>query len=142
MDVVKIGLDQPRFYGWTALIGVMLAYGGLCGDITYAYCIFLPAMGESFHWSRSALSGPYGLFLIFGGILEPVAGMTVSRFGARKNIILCNIVAVIGLLGISRVAALWYVYLFFGVMERTCTLLPKKRYRFVEQVPFTRGKRT
>ncbi len=110
------GLKQPRFYGWTALIGVMLAYGGLCGDIIYAYCIFLPAMGESFHWSRSALSGPYGLFIIVGGMLGPVAGITVSRFGARKNIILCNIVAALGLLGMSQVGELWHVYLFFGAM--------------------------
>ena len=110
------GLKQPRFYGWTTLIGVMLAYGGLCGDIIYAYCIFLPAMGETFHWSRSALSGPYGLFIIVGGMLGPVAGTTVSRFGARKNIVLCNIVAALGLLGMSQVAELWHVYLFFGVM--------------------------
>ena len=116
MDVIKIGLKEQRFYGWTALIGVMLAYGGFCGDIIYAYGIFLPAMGESFHWSRSALSGPYGLFIIVGGMLGPVAGMTVSRFGARKNIILCNIVAAFGLLGMSQVRELWHVYLFFGVM--------------------------
>ncbi len=116
MDVIETGLKQPRFYGWTALIGVMLAYGGLCGDITYAYGIFLPAMSENFHWSRSALSGPYSLFIIVGGLLGPVAGITVSRFGARKNIILCNVVAAFGLLGMSHVSELWHVYLFFGVM--------------------------
>ncbi len=116
MGVIKTGLKEQRFYGWTSVIGVMLAYGGLCGDITYAYGIFLPAMGESFHWSRSALSGPYGLYIIVGGMLGPVAGMTVSRFGARKNIILCNILAALGLLGMSQVGELWHVYLFFGVM--------------------------
>ena len=109
------GSKQPRFYGWTALIGVMLAYGGLCADIIYAYGIFLPAMGKSFHWGRSALSGPYALFIIVGGMLGPIAGITVSRFGARKNIILCNIVAVLGLLGMSQVGELWHVYLFFGI---------------------------
>ncbi len=116
MDINKTGLKEQRFYGWTAVIGVMLAYGGLCGDITYAYGIFLPAMAESFRWSRSALSGPYGFFIIVGGMLGPVAGMTVSRFGARKNIILCNIVAAFGLLGMSQIKELWHVYLFFGVM--------------------------
>ena len=116
MNAIQAGMKQPRFYGWTALIGVMLAYGGLCGDVIYAYGVFLPAMGKSFHWSRSALSGAYGLFIISGGMLGPVAGMTVSRFGARKNIVLCNIVAVLGLLGMSQVEELWHVYLFFGVM--------------------------
>ena len=116
MDVIKTGLEEQGFYGWTALIGVMVAYGGLCGDIIYAYGVFLPAMGESFHWSRSALSGPYSLFIIVGGMLGPVAGMTVSRFGARKSVILCNIVAAFGLLGMSQVRELWHVYLFFGAM--------------------------
>jgi MFS family permease len=116
MNVTQAEMKQPRFYGWTALIGVMLAYGGLCGDVIYAYGVFLPAMSESFHWSRSALSGSYSLFIIVGGMLGPVAGMTVSRFGARKNIVICNIAAVLGLLGMSQVEELWHVYLFFGVL--------------------------
>lgn len=116
MHLIKTGLKQPRFYGWTTLIGVMLAYGGLCGDITYAYGIFLPEMSANFHWSRSALSGPYSLFIIIGGLLGPVAGMTVSRFGARANIILCNIVGALGLAGMSQIETLWHAYLFFGVM--------------------------
>lgn len=110
------GLKPPSFYGWTTLIGVMAAYAGLCGDITYAYGLFLPAMSETFHWSRSLLSGPYVLFFIISGLLGPVAGLTISRFGPRKNIIGFNIVAVLGLLGLSQVQAIWHLYLFFGIM--------------------------
>jgi hypothetical protein len=40
---MKDGL--PRFYGWINLVGLMRVYGSLCGNITYAYGIFLPAMG-------------------------------------------------------------------------------------------------
>lgn len=116
MNVTQAAMKQPRFYGWTALIGVMIAYGGFCGDVIYAYGVFLPAMSKSFNWSRSALSGAYSLFIIAGGMLGPVAGITVSRFGARKNIVLCNIVVSLGLLGMSQVEELWHVYLFFGVM--------------------------
>lgn len=107
---------QPRFSGWLTLAGVMLAYGGICGDVTYAFGVFLPSMSETFGWSRSALSGPYTLFLIIGGMLGPVAGWTIGRFGARKNIVLGNVVAVIGLLGMSQVRDIWQVYLFFGVL--------------------------
>ena len=110
------GLRPKRFYGWTTLIGLMVAYAGLCGDITYAYGLFLPAMSETFHWSRSALSGPYVLFFVIGGLLGPVAGMTIARFGPRKNIIGFNLIAALGLLGLSQTDALWQVYLFFGAM--------------------------
>ena len=77
----------------------MLAYGAICGDVTYAYGVFLPSMSETFGWSRSALSGPYTLFLIIGGMLGPLVGFTIARFGARKNIIVGNILAVLGLAG-------------------------------------------
>lgn len=112
-------MQTKRFYGWINLFGLMMVYGSLCGTATYAYGVFLPAMGEAFDWSRSALSGPYALFFIIGGLLGPVAGMTIARFGARKNIVLCNAVVVLGLLGMSRVETIWHIYLFFGVMVGT-----------------------
>jgi MFS family permease len=110
------GVRPQTFYGWTTLIGVMAAYAGICGDITYAYGLFLPVMSQTFHWSRSALSGPYVLFFVVGGLLGPLAGMTIARFGPRKNIIGFNFIAALGLLGLSQTQAIWQVYLFFGVM--------------------------
>jgi MFS family permease len=109
-------LKEKRFYGWINLLGLMLVYGSLCGTATYAYGVFLPAMGETYAWSRSALSGPYALFFIIGGLLGPLAGMTIDRFGARKNIVACNLIVVIGLLGMSQVTAIWHIYLFFGTL--------------------------
>ncbi len=109
-------MKERPFYGWTALFGVMLVYFGLCGNIIYAYGIFLPSMSAEFGWSRSALSGPYGLFIIVGGLLGPAAGLSISRFGPRRNIVLFNFVAVLGLLGMARVSQIWHVYLFFGIL--------------------------
>ena len=105
-----------KFSGWITLAGVMLAYGGICGNVTYAFGVFLPSMSETFGWSRSALSGPYTLYLIMGGMLGPLAGSTIARFGASRNIIAGNIMAFLGLLGMSQVSAIWHVYLFFGVL--------------------------
>jgi MFS family permease len=109
-------LKQKEFSGWSTLAGAMLAYGCICGDVTYAYGVFLPSMNEAFGWPRSALSGPYTLFLITGGLLGPLVGWTIDRFGARKNVIFGNIFAALGLLGMSQVREIWQVYLFFGVM--------------------------
>jgi MFS family permease len=109
-------LQKAPFSGWLTLAGAMLAYGSICGNVTYAFGVFLPSMSETFAWSRSVLSGPYTLYLIIGGMLGPVAGSTIARFGARRNIILGNTVAVLGLLGMSQVSEIWHAYLFFGVM--------------------------
>lgn len=109
-------IRQKHFSGWLTLAGAMLAYGGICGNVTYAFGVFLPSMSETFGWSRQATSGPYTLFLIIGGMLGPLAGFTIARFGARKNIVLGNIIAALGLLGMSQVREIWHVYFFFGVM--------------------------
>jgi MFS family permease len=107
---------NPPFSGWRILAGLMITYSALCGDITYAYGVFLPSMSEAFQWSRSALSGPYVLFFIFGGVLGPITGHSVARFGARKIMVLFNVLAALGLFGMSLVRELWQVYLCFGVM--------------------------
>lgn len=94
----------------------MVVYAGLCGDITYAYGVFLPVMSNTFGWGRSALSGPYSLFFLVGGLLGPVAGAAVARWGGRKAIVLSGLAAVIGLLGMAGIRSLWQAYFFFGVL--------------------------
>lgn len=108
--------QNKPFSGWMALAGVMAAYCGICGNVSYAFGVFLPSMAESFGWSRQALSGPYTFFLVLGGLLGPLAGWSVARFGARRNIVLGNVAAVLGLLGMSQVRELWHVYLCFGFL--------------------------
>ena len=60
-------------------------------------------MCDDFGWSRVALSGPYTAFNMAFGLLGPLAGISISKFGARKNIIIGNIAAVLGLLGMYLV---------------------------------------
>jgi len=93
----------------------MLVYFGMCGHVFYAYGVFLPSMCEEFGWSRLALSGPYTAFMVLDGLLGPIVGIAVSKYGARKNIIIGNVVAALGLLGMSFADEVWQVYLMFGV---------------------------
>lgn len=92
----------------------MLVYFGMCGHVFYAYGVFLPTMCEEFGWSRTALSGPYTMFMVLDGLLGPIVGITVSKYGARKNIIIGNVIAALGLLGMSFTNEVWQVYLLFG----------------------------
>jgi MFS family permease len=109
-------LRQQRFYGWTALIGVMPIFFSMMGGTVIAYGLFLPFMCEGLNLSRSALSGPYTVFWIVMGLLGPVVGIAVHKFGARKNIIFGNVLAAVGLLIMSRVTQTWHVYLVFSLL--------------------------
>jgi MFS family permease len=108
--------QNKPFRGWMVLAGAMAAYLGICGNVSYAFGVFLPVMAESMGWGRQALSGVYTFFLVLGGLLGPLAGWSVARFGARRNIVWGNVAAVLGLLGMSQAGALWHVYLCFGLL--------------------------
>jgi MFS family permease len=73
-------------------------------------------MCEELGWSRSAMSAPYTAFWIFTGLLGPLAGITIGKFGARKNIIIGNLVIALGVLGMSLVKEVWHIYLFYTVL--------------------------
>ena len=92
-------MKQKRkgFYGWTALAGAMLVYFCGCGNLYYSYGVFLPAMSESMGWSRSALAGAHSLRTLLMGIIGPIVGITISKFGPRRGIIIGNLVASLGL---------------------------------------------
>lgn len=107
---------KPRFYGWTALIGAMAVYFAMCGDFVYSFGVFLPVISEEFNWSRASLSGTITASEVAWGILGPLIGISISRFGARLNIIAGNMVAALGLLGMFFVKEIWHVYLFYGVL--------------------------
>jgi len=114
--VIPAVLRQQKFYGWTALVGAMLVQFGMVGNIILSYGVFLPFLCEEFGWSRSVLSGPFTTLWIVLGLLGPLVGISVSKFGSRKNIIIGNLLTVLGLLGMFLVKEVWQVYLFFGVL--------------------------
>ncbi|MFC1914096.1 MFS transporter [Chloroflexota bacterium] len=107
---------QGIFYGWIALVGAMLIHFCNCGIIFYSYGVFLPSLIETFGWSRSALSAPYTLLLLIMGLLGPLVGVSVSKFGARKNIVIGNLVAFLGLMGMYLTSNIWHIYLFYSIL--------------------------
>ncbi len=114
--MVPTPLKQQRFYGWLALAGAMLAICSTLGNVVIAYGVFLPNMSDDLGWSRSFLSAPYTAFWIVMGLLGPLVGISVVKFGPRRNMIFGNIVIVLGALGMSRVSEIWQVYLFYSVL--------------------------
>jgi len=73
-------------------------------------------MSEAFGWSRTAVSGPYSLRTVIAGLMGPLAGISINKFGPRRNIILGNIVLAIGLACMFLISDIWQVYLFFSVL--------------------------
>lgn len=71
------------FYGWWIVVGgfaMQLLNGALLFHSFTAYFVFLQA---EFGWSRTALSGAFSLTRVESGILGPIEGWLVDRFGPR-----------------------------------------------------------
>ena len=107
---------RKRFYGWISLAGGMAVYFAMCGNYVYSFGIFLPVFSEEFNWSRTALSGTLTASEVAWGMIGPLIGISVSRFGARRNIFIGNMVAALGLLGMVFVDEIWHIYLFYGAL--------------------------
>lgn len=109
-------LRRKRFYGWISLVGGMAVYFAMCGNYVYSFGVFLPVFSEEFNWSRTALSGTLTASEIAWGFIGPIVGISISRFGARRNIFIGNIVAALGLFCMVFVEDIWHIYLFYGAL--------------------------
>jgi MFS family permease len=108
-------LRKNAFYGWISLAGASLTaiVGG--GIFFYAYGVFLPVMCAYFNWSRAALALGLSLGLLTFGLLSPVYGVLVDRFGSRASLMAGNLLLAMALAGMSLVKEVWHVYLFYSL---------------------------
>jgi len=78
--------------------------------------VFFVPLVEEFRWSRALTAGALSLSTIVQGLLSPIVGVLVDRFGPRR-VILAG-VALLGsgvLLG-ATIQAPWQLYLYTGVL--------------------------
>lgn len=103
------------FYGWIALAGAALIYFVSCGIFYYAYGVFLPTMCDDLGWSRAAVAGGLSLGMLCVGLPSPLIGASIARFGPRVNMMWGNLLAALGLAGMSLVQEAWHVYFFYSL---------------------------
>jgi MFS family permease len=59
--------------------------------------VFLIPLSQTFHWSRASISAALGLIALGGAIVYPLAGRYADRHGARKMLILGNLLFALAL---------------------------------------------
>lgn len=104
------------FYGWWIVIAgfiVQLLNGGLLFQAFGAYFVHLQA---EFGWSRSVLSGAFSLTRAESGILGPLQGWLIDRFGPRVLMRIGIILFGVGFMALGRVNSILSFYLIFGMI--------------------------
>ncbi len=110
---------RPRgtvFYGWwivSAASGVQWLAAVLWMQSYGVYMVFLL---EDFGWSKALVAGAFALTRIESGILGPLQGWLVDRFGTRPVLTVGTVLFGIGFMLFSRVESLLGFYLCFALI--------------------------
>jgi MFS family permease len=114
-DEIASGLTENDlgYYGWrvalAACLGVMAGFGSL---FVYTFSVFVKPLAAEFGWSREAISGGFAIAAVTLGIVSPLLGGWIDRFGPRRIILFCMTVYVCGIASLSLLhAGIWQFYL-------------------------------
>jgi MFS family permease len=108
-------LGKDGFYGWVNL-AVMFVFNIAVMLMIVSFAIFLPSWVNEFSWSRGWISGAQTLSLILSGLATPMVGMYIMKRGAKRAIIIGNLLCVLGLFLLAFQTHIWNLYLGYGVL--------------------------
>lgn len=82
----------------------------------YSYGVLFNPLIAEFEWSRAALSGAASMAFLLMGFLGIGVGRLNDRFGPRMLMTISGVFFGLGYLLMSRIEAIWQLYLFFGII--------------------------
>jgi MFS family permease len=102
-----------RYYGWrvvlAACFGVMAGFGSL---FVYTFAVFVKPLSAAFGWDREAISLGFGLAAITLGLVSPLLGRWIDRFGPRRIILPCMTMYGCAIISLAQLhSQLWQFYL-------------------------------
>lgn len=104
------------FYGWWIVIagwGLMVLGGGL---LFHAFGAYVKVLEEEFAWSRTELSLAFALQRVETGVLGPIHGWAVDRYGPRMIMLIGVVIFALSLAAFSQVNSLLGFYLVFALI--------------------------
>ena len=107
---------QSIFYGWWIVgagIGIQVLLTGL---MMQAFGVYVSVLQADFGWSKTALSAAFSMQRVESGILGPIQGWMLTRFGPRKVMRVGILMFGVGFLLFSRIDSLVEFYVVFLIM--------------------------
>jgi len=103
------------FYGYVIVAASFLILTVVMGLI-FNFGVFFKPFLDEFGWTRAEISGAYALLFTVYGLLGIFAGRLNDRLGPRIIMTVASVLLGLGYFLISKVSALWQLYLFYGVI--------------------------
>ncbi len=111
-------IPAPRiFYGWWIVVACFIIALYMSGVVFYGFTAIFEPVAEEFGWSYTEISIAASIRGLEAGLLAPVVGLLVDRWGPRRVIFVGVLLVGSGLLLLSRVDTLGMFYVAFILMS-------------------------
>lgn len=104
------------FFGWWIVAGAMALQALQLGLLSQAYGVYIAALQAEFGWSRTAFSLAAAAQRAESGLLGPVQGWLVDRYGPRAVMRVGTVIFGVGFMLFSRIDALPAFFVTFLLM--------------------------
>lgn len=108
---------RPRiFYGWYIVVAslIILLYTG--GVAHFGFTAVFEPIAEEFQWSYAQISLASSLRGFEMGLLAPLVGFLVDRWGGKKMVLFGSVFVCLGFFVLSRVDSLFVFYVAFALI--------------------------
>ncbi len=108
-------MRKDFFYGWWVIAALFfVTVFGPMGR--YSLAALAPFIEGELLWTRSQIGIAFSIHLWIYSFLVLLVGWMIDRIGGQRVIFLGGFILLIALILLSRLNALWQLYLFFGVI--------------------------
>jgi len=104
------------FYGWWIVAAGFASQAIAAALLQRSYGAYVAVLRDEFGWSKAALSGAFSMQQIENGVLGPVQGWLIDRFGPRLSMRLGVLLFGFGFIAFSQINSLTGFYLAYLMM--------------------------
>src|SRR5256886_2859224 len=105
----------PFFYGWLIVV-VTFVTMAIGVNARTAFSLLFPPVIAEFGWDRGVTAGAFSFGFVVSGIMSPLIGRLMDRFGPRAVMELGVVLMGGGMLLAPLTTQPWHLYLTIGVM--------------------------
>ncbi len=107
---------RPPFRGWRLVAGGAVIQALQSALVTQAYGNYAVLLAREFNWSKTTFSVAFALMRAESGLLGPIQGWALDKFGLKMVMRLGVVVMAIGLGGLSQIQTLVHFFAAFLVI--------------------------
>ena len=120
----SLRLSRP-FYGWYIVAASFIISFYVVGVVFYGFTTIFKPIVEEFGWSYAQVSLAASLRGVESGLLAPLVGIMIDRWGPRRLVFFGGLLTALGLFMLSRINSLVGFYVSFSLIAvamSTCSI--------------------